>query len=136
MHVLKATVIVGLIGLLGAAALASAHVVKYPTKSLSVVYTNSDDPAGEDTDFFSGKVGAKKKACAANRKVVVFGDTPGVDLEVGSDRTGGGGDWKVLAENVPAGSYYALSDRKTIKLTVDHRHICRAVRSETIAAGP
>jgi hypothetical protein len=136
MRIAKQAGIAALAALLGAAALASAHVVKYPTNSLSVAYENSDDPAGNQTDFFSGKVAAKKKACAANRRVVVFHDTPGVDVEVGSVRTGGGGDWRVFAENVPTGSYYAVSDRKTLKLTVDHRHICRAVRSASIQAGP
>jgi hypothetical protein len=121
---------------LGVAALASAHVVKYPTKSLSLGYTNSDDPAAEETDFFSGAVAAGKRACRANRQVVVLADVPGVDVELGSDRTTASGDWKVFAEDVEAASYYASADRKTLKLTVDHRHICRAVRSPSIQAGP
>jgi hypothetical protein len=117
-----------------AGGVASAHVVKYPTGSLSVEYSNLDDP--DSTDFFSGKVSANKQACKENRRVAVFHDTPGVDQEVGSDRTTGDGSWKVFAENAATGDYYAESDRKTLKLTVDHRHVCRAVRSQTIQAGP
>jgi hypothetical protein len=115
-------------------AVASAHVVKYPTGSLGIEYSNLDDP--DSTDFFSGDVSANKKACKANRRVAVFHDTPGVDQEVGSDRTSGAGSWKIFAENAATGDYYAESDRKTLKLTVDHRHVCRAVRSQTIQAGP
>ena len=121
------------VGALGVA-IAAAHVVKYPTGSSSIEYANLDDP--DSTDFFSGKVSAKKKSCKAKRRVAVFRDTPGVDQEVGSDRTTGAGSWKVFADNVPTGDYYADSDRKTLKLTVDHRHVCRAVRSQTIQAGP
>ena len=121
---------------LGVASLASAHVVKYPTKSLSVGYTNDDDPTADEIDFFSGKLSAGKAACQANRQVVVVADVPGVDVELGSDRTTASGDWRVFAEDVEAASYYASAERKTLKLTVDHRHICRAVRSSSIGAGP
>lgn len=118
------------------AALASAHVVKYPTGSLSIGYTNSDDPANDEMDYFSGKVEATKPACSSNRKVVIWGDVPGVDVQVGEDRTTSSGEYKVLGEDVAAGTYYAEADRKTLKLTVDHRHVCRAVRSQDIAAAP
>jgi len=57
-------------------------------------------------------------------------------VQVGEDRTTGSGEFKVFAEDVAAGSYYAEGERKTIKLTVDHRHICRAVPSNDIPAGP
>jgi hypothetical protein len=130
MRVIRTTGIVALGGALALAALASAHVVKYPTKSLSVQYSPGDDPA-----FFSGKVEAKKRACRANRRVVVHSDVPGVDAEVGSDRTSSDGSFKLVAPGVAAGTYYADADRKTLKLTVDHRHICRAVRSPSIQAG-
>ena len=117
-------------GVLALAALASAHVVKYPTNSLSVQYGSADNPAA-----FSGKVDAGKKACRANRKVVVYSDAPGVDVEVGSARTSPDGSYKLVAPGLAAGTYYASADRKTLKLTVDHRHICRAVRSASIQAG-
>jgi hypothetical protein len=115
-------------------AVAQAHVVKYPTGSLTIEYANVDAP--DSTDSFSGKVSANKSACQANRRVEVLLDLPGVDLAVGSDRTTEDGSWKVLAENVPPGEYYAESDRKTLKLTVDHRHVCRIVVSDRIQAGP
>ncbi len=128
--------IAGVVAVLSVAALASAHVVKYPTNSVSVDYTNSDDPAADETDYFSGAVSANKAACQTNREVVVIADVPGVDIELGSDKTTSTGDWKVFAEDVAAASYYASADRKTLKLTVNHRHICTAVRSQSIGAGP
>jgi hypothetical protein len=111
MRVARMAGIASLAVALGVAALASAHVVKYPTKSLSAGYTNSDDPAADETDFFSGEVSAKKRACRANRQVVVVADVPGVDVELGSDRTTASGDWRVFAEDVEAASYYASADR-------------------------
>jgi hypothetical protein len=139
MRLVRRAGIAGLAGLTAAVAvgaLASAHVVKYPTGSLSVRYTSSDDPASDETDYFSGNVSANKRACMANRGVVVYSDAPGVDVEVGSDRTTGGGEWRIFAEDIAAGSYYAAAERKTLKLTVDHRHICQAVRSDSLQAGP
>ena len=131
MRVIRTAGIVALGAVFALAALASAHVVKYPTKSLSVQYSSSEDPG-----FFSGKVEAGKRACRANRRVVVYSDVPGVDVEVGSDRTSSDGSFKIIAPGVAAGTYYAAADRKTLKLTVDHRHICRAVRSPSTQAGP
>jgi hypothetical protein len=117
-----------------AAVVAPAHVAKYPTGSLTIGYENVDAP--DSTDSFSGKVSANKSACQANRRVEVLLDEPGVDLVVGSDRTSGDGSWRLFAENVLPGQYYAESDRKTLKLTVDHRHVCRIVVSDRIQAGP
>jgi hypothetical protein len=128
MRVMRKAGIAALGAALALTALASAHVVKYPTKSLSVQY-------GPEDAFFSGKVEADKPACRANRKVVVYSDAPGVDIEVGSDRTASDGSFKLDAPGVAAGTYYAASDRKTLKLTVDHRHVCRAVRSPSIQTG-
>ena len=122
--------IVALGAVFALAGLAAAHVVKYPTRSLSVQYGSGGDPTA-----FSGKVEADKPACRANRKVVVYSDAPGVDIEVGSARTSSDGSYKLVAPGVVAGTYYAAADRKTLKLTVDHRHICRAVRSPSIQAG-
>lgn len=119
----------------GLAGLSSAHVVKYPTGSLSIDYTNSDEGADEQ-DYFSGRIEANKRSCFRNRRVVVIGDVPGVDVEVGSDRTAETGEWKVFGEDVAAGDYYAEANRKTLKLTVDHRHVCRALRSNSIQASP
>ena len=127
--------ILALVAIGGLAGLASAHVVKYPTASLDIDYANSDEGVDEQ-DYFSGRIEANKSSCFRNRRVVVIGDVPGVDVEVGSDRTTDTGEWKVLAEDVAAGAYYAEADRKTLKLTVDHRHVCRAVRSSSIQAGP
>ena len=130
MRVMRIAGIAALGAMLALAALASAHVVKYPTKSLSVQYGSGGDPAA-----FSGKVEADKTACRANRRVVVYSDAPGVDVEVGSARTSSDGSYKLAAPGVAAGTYYASADRKTLKLTVDHRHVCRAVRSASIQAG-
>jgi len=65
-----------------------------------------------------------------------MGDVPGVDVRVGEDRTTEAGEYKVFGEDVAEGSYYAEADRRTLKLTVDHRHVCRAVRSQDISAAP
>ena len=127
--------IAALAAAVGLAGLASAHVVKYPTASLDIDYTNSDEGADEQ-DYFSGRVEANKSSCFQDRKVVVWGNVPGVDIRVGKDRTTDSGEWRVFGEDVAAASYYALADRKTLKLTVDHRHVCRAVRSSSIQAGP
>jgi hypothetical protein len=116
-----------------AVAVAPAHVVKYPTGSLTIGYAN-DEP--DSADAFSGHVSASKRACQANRRVEVLLDVPGVDVAVGSDRTTENGSWKVPAEHVAQGEYYAESDRKTLKLTVDHRHVCKIVVSNRIQAGP
>lgn len=113
-----------------------AHVVKYPTGTLTIQYSNSDDPAADEMDFFSGKVEANKSSCYQNRKVVIWGDVPGVDVRVGEDRTTDAGEYKVFGEDVAAGTYYAEADRKTLKLTVDHRHVCRAVRSADVPGFP
>jgi hypothetical protein len=135
MRLFRVAGIAALVAAAGLAGLASAHVVKYPTGSLNIDYTNSDDGADEQ-DYFSGRIAAKKRSCFQNRRIVVIGDVPGVDVEIGRDRTTDKGEWKVFGEDVTAGSYYAQADRKTLKLTVDHRHVCRAVRSNSIQAGP
>jgi hypothetical protein len=116
-----------LASLLVLAAAAGAHVVKYKTDGVDIQYD-----AGSTT--FSGKVSAGKAACRSNRKVEVLSDAPGVDTVVGSTRTNSAGEWTVNAVNLAPTEYYADADRKTIKLTVDHRHICTAVRSQSIAA--
>jgi hypothetical protein len=135
MRLLRVAGIAALVAAAGLAGLATAHVVKYPTGSLNIDYTNSDEGADEQ-DYFSGRIEANKRSCFQNRRVAVIGDVPGVDIEVGSDRTTSTGEWKVFGEDVAAGGYYAEADRKTRKLTVDHRHVCRAVRSNSIQAGP
>jgi len=116
-----------LAALLVLAAAAGAHVVKYKTDGVDINYDG-----GSTT--FSGKVSAGKAACRSNRKVEVLSDAPGVDTVVGSTRTNSAGEWTVNAVNLAPTEYYANADRKTIKLTVDHRHICTAVRSQSIAA--
>ena len=109
------------------AGVATAHVVKYPTGGVDIQYN-----AGSTT--FSGKVSANKASCRKNRRVEVLSDAPGVDVVVGSSRTNSAGEWSVNAVNLEPSQYYADADRKTLKLTVDHRHICTAVRSQSIAA--
>ena len=109
------------------AAAASAHVVKYKTDGVDIQYD-----AGSTT--FSGEVSAGKAACRSNRKVDVLSDAPGVDVVVGSTRTNSAGEWTVNAGGLASSEYYADADRKTLKLTVDHRHVCTAVRSKSIAA--
>ena len=116
-----------LAALLVLAATASAHVVKYKTDGVDIRYD-----AG--TTAFSGAVSAGKAACRANRRVEVLSDAPGVDTVVGSTRTNSAGEWTVNAINPAPTEYYADADRKTLKLTVDHRHVCTAVRSQSIAA--
>jgi hypothetical protein len=135
MRLFRVAGITALVAATGLAGLASAHVVKYPTGSLNIDYTNSDEGADEQ-DYFSGRIAANKRSCIQNRRVVVIGEVPGVDVEVGSDRTTDTGEWKVFGEDITAGGYYAEADRKTLKLTVDHRHVCRAVRSNSIQASP
>jgi hypothetical protein len=116
-----------LAALLVLAAAASAHVVKYRTDGVDIQY----DAA---STTFSGKVSAGKAACRSNRKVEVLSDAPGVDTVVGSTRTNSAGEWTISAANLAPTEYYADADRKTLKLTVDHRHVCTAVRSQSIAA--
>ena len=119
--------ICALAALLVLAGVATAHVVKYPTGDVDIQYN-----AGAAT--FSGQVSANKAACRKNRKVEVLSDAPGVDTVVGSARTNASGEWTMNAGNIAASEYYADADRKTLKLTVDHRHVCTAVRSKAIAA--
>jgi hypothetical protein len=116
-----------LAALLALAGTATAHVVKYKTGGVNIEYHT-----GSTT--FSGKVSAGKHACQANRRVEVLSDAPGVDVVVGSARTNSTGEWAVNAANPAPSEYYADADRKTLKLTVDHRHVCTAVRSQSISA--
>ena len=109
------------------AAPATAHVVKYKTDGVDIQYD-----AGSTT--FSGEVSAGKAACRSNRRVEVLSDAPGVDVVVGSTRTNSAGEWTINAVDLASSEYYADADRKTLKLTVDHRHVCTAVRSKSIAA--
>jgi hypothetical protein len=113
--------------LLVLAGVATAHVVKYKTDGVSIQYN-----AGSTT--FSGQVSANKKSCRANRRVEILSDAPGVDETVASVRTNSAGEWTANGVNLPASEYYADADRKTLKLTVDHRHVCTAVRSQSISA--
>ena len=113
--------------LLVLAGAAGAHVVKYPTDGVDIQYNAA-------STTFSGKVSANKASCRSNRKVEVLSDAPGVDTVVGSVRTNSAGEWTMNAVNLPPSEYYADADRKTLKLTVDHRHVCTAVRSQSIAA--
>jgi hypothetical protein len=119
--------IAALAALLVLAAAATAHVVKYKTDGVDIRYD-----AGSTT--FSGEVSAGKAACRSNRKVEVLSDAPGVDTVVGSTRTNSAGEWTINAVGLASSEYYADADRKTLKLTVDHRHVCTAVRSHSIAA--
>jgi hypothetical protein len=119
--------IAALAALLVLAAAATAHVVKYKTDGVDIQYD-----AGSTT--FSGEVSAGKAACRSNRKVEVLSDAPGVDTVVGSTRTNSAGEWTINAVGLASSEYYADADRKTLKLTVDHRHVCTAVRSHSIAA--
>ena len=119
--------LVALAMLLVVAGAATAHVVKYKTDGVSIEYD-------ADSTTFSGEVTAGKHACQANRRVEVLSDAPGVDAAVGSTRTNSAGEWTLNAANVNPSQYYADADRKTLKLTVDHRHVCTAVRSKAIAA--
>jgi hypothetical protein len=119
--------IAALAALLVLAAAATAHVVKYKTDGVDIHYD-----AGSTT--FSGEVSAGKAACRSNRKVEVLSDAPGVDTVVGSTRTNSAGEWTINAVGFASSEYYADADRKTLKLTVDHRHVCTAVRSHSIAA--
>jgi hypothetical protein len=116
--------VVAVLVLAGAAA---AHVVKYETDGVDIQFD-----AGSTT--FSGKVSAGKAACRSNRRVEVLSDAPGVDFVVGSTRTNSVGEWTINAVDLAPSEYYADADRKTLKLTVDHRHVCTAVRSQSIAA--
>ena len=116
-----------LASLLVLAGAATAHVVKYKTTGVNIEYN-----AGSTT--FSGEVSAGKQACRANRRVEVLSDAPGVDAVVGSAHTNSAGEWTVNAVNLGPSQYYADADRKTLKLTVDHRHVCTAVRSQSISA--
>jgi hypothetical protein len=109
------------------AAAAAAHVVKYETDGVDIRYDAV-------STTFSGEVSAGKAACRSNRKVEVLSDAPGVDSVVGSTRTDSAGEWTIGAASVASSEYYADADRKTLKLTVDHRHVCTAVRSKSIAA--
>ena len=123
MRIARLAGIGALAALLVLAGVATAHVVKYPTGGVDIQYN-----AGSTT--FSGKVSANKASCRKNRRVEVLSDAPGVDVVVGSSA----GEWTVNAVNLVPSQYYADADRKTLKLTVDHRHICTAVRSQSIAA--
>ena len=109
------------------AAAAAAHVVRYKTDGVDIRYDAV-------STTFSGTVSAGKAACGSNRRVDVLSDAPGVDVVVGSTRTNPAGEWTVDAAGLASSEYYADADRKTLKLTVDHRHVCTAVRSKSIAA--
>jgi hypothetical protein len=116
-----------LVALLAVAGVAAAHVVKYKTNGVDIQYN-------AESTTFSGKVSANKAACRGKRRVEVLSDAPGVDVVVGSTRTNSAGEWTVNAVDPAPSEYYADADRKTLKLTVDHRHVCTAVRSQSISA--
>ena len=127
MRIVRLAGLGALAALLVLAGVATAHVVKYKTDGVTVDYNAANTT-------FSGKVSAGKAACQANRKVEVLSDAPGVDSVVASVRTNSAGEWTANAVNLTPSEYYADADRKTLKLAVDHRHICTAVRSPSISA--
>jgi hypothetical protein len=127
MRIARMAGIGALAALLVVASVATAHVVKYKTDGVTMDYNAANTT-------FSGKVSAGKAACQANRKVEVLSDAPGVDNVVASVRTNSAGEWTANAAGLTPSEYYADADRKTLKLTIDHRHVCTAVRSPSISA--
>ena len=86
------------------------------------------------TPTFFGKVRSERDRCERHRHVTVFRKKDGPDVEVGADRTGSRGRWKVTRRSVlPHRTYYAKVRRRTIKAGV-----CKRARSEDlfIPAGP
>jgi hypothetical protein len=113
---------------LGISAAAAAGTPRFDSK-VSIHYSEATG-----TPTFYGKVRSERDRCKRHRHVTVFRKKEGPDIEMGSDRTGSRGRWKVKRASVPAHrTYYAKVRRRTT-----YAGVCKRARSKDlfIPAGP
>lgn len=108
------------------AGIAAAHTVRADSE-VTIRYSDAKER-------FQGRVSSERPGCERNRRVVVFRDTPGQDVRIGSDRTGDNGFWAVAANNA-VGDFYAKVVRRK-RTPEGHTHVCRAAVSPTITVEP
>ncbi len=87
-------------------------------------------PVGDDW-VFMGKVESPKRACSADRKVVVFETIFGELKRMGSDRSDSRGNWFVRRPNYPPTT--AVWFAKTAKNKLGRGESCERDRSPKIA---
>ena len=98
----------------------------------STVSIHYSEASGVPT--FYGKVRSERDRCERHRRVIVFRKKHGPDAEIGADRTGPRGRWKVRRDRVLAHrTYYAKVRRRATNAGV-----CKRARSKDlfIPAGP
>ena len=101
---------------LGATA-ATAKVKKKKSFETTVTATfHQGAPSGEEYEIyasssFSGKVGSEKGKCVSDRNVTVRGQN---GPNVGQAKSGGNGDWTVLAATVAPGQYTVEVEKSKI----------------------
>jgi hypothetical protein len=105
---------------------AAAHTVRADSE-VTIRYNDA-------RERFQGRVSSERPRCERNRRVVVFRDTPGQDVRIGSDRTNDNGFYAV-ADNNAVGDFYAKVVRRE-RTPEGHTHVCRAAVSPTITVEP
>ena len=81
---------------------------------------------------FSGRVSSASRACMGGREVVINRTRSGRDEVVGRARTNASGTWRIPHRRAGAGSYYATSKSRTVRVGGDTL-VCRATRSRAIS---
>jgi hypothetical protein len=126
-HIRMLVVLATVLGLLTVGAgIAAAHTFRADSE-VTIRYNDV-------RERFHGRVSSERPSCERNRRVVVFRDTPGQDVRIGSDRTNDNGFW-ALADNTAVGDFYAKVVRRE-RTPGGHTHVCRAAVSPTITVEP
>ena len=115
---------------------ASAHKKVHQSEVTLLVSKASDNRTG-----FHGHVTSTRVRCTRNRKVEVYRRLAGPDELIGKDVTGTppvdeDNEYVVFIEGSPeAGTYVAVANRKVLRRTSRHRHICARAVSDPRSLG-
>ena len=102
-------------------AVATAHTAKY----FDVITFSVKENGPGDADTFEGRVISDRNRCAADRVVRIYREVKhGEDALVDKGRTNGDGEYSFPADELKAGSYYAIAARKVLRSTDNHTHVC------------
>jgi hypothetical protein len=124
-YVTAAILVVAAVG----AGVATAHKKKIKS-TVTIQWSDNDDPYDATGETFSGDVGSKKKKCRKGRQVTVK-EQGGVS--VGTDKTNKQGHYRIVVGNADSGAYFAKVKKKVIKKNQKHKHVCKKARSDTIS---
>ena len=83
------------------------------------------------SDGFAGRVKSAREFCFRRRLVIVRRQTPGKDPEVGRDRTGRFGRYRIDTPGPVTGAFYARATRK-IKIISGNGIVCRRLQTAVI----